>query len=1029
MRMMRILRVVVLLLIALGGHSSIALAEEQNEKPKISAETAIEKFEQKKVIIPNELIVKFKENVSNEEKQKVLNSLKTDELSFIEQGNFSLIKAPKGTNLQSLAEKLLQLSQIEFVEPNYIIENTFAPKDPGYSKQWHLKKIQASKAWDITKGSSQITVAVVDGGVQTNHPDLAGKIVSPYNAVTGGRYVPSDEHGTHVAGIIAASINKKGVVGVAPNVKIMPVNVFDGDSASAFDVANGIMYAADHNANIINLSLGTYHYSWILDYAVQYAASKGVIVIAAAGNDDTSQEVYPAALDNVIGVSATDRNDRITDFSNFGYYVDFSAPGKDIYSIFPKNSYQSLNGTSMATPIVSGVAALILSKNPLLTPAEVENILKKSAFDLYSKGWDYFYGYGRVDAYNALKNTPSPLSDISAASMFTMKGNNKSRISFTVHKGSKVTVYIKDAKGKVVKYLIKDKKWNSRNVSVSWDGKQDNGAFVGDGTYIIVVKLSNEKESVSKSKSIKVVDKVIPSIQLSTANVSFSPKAKGRVAIPFVINKKAKVTAKIYDSRGNVVRTIWSNKGFSGGKYALTWDGKNNKGKLLNDGTYKLTMSVTDYKNRKGTTRKKSIIIDTKVIFGSVLLDNTVFKMNGFTKSHVKFQVKEPVTISVYVKTEKGINVKQPLSNKKYNVGSYTISWDGRNNNNAFVNEGKYYYMFEVKDNDGNKTIVKSKLFTLQDWRKPSIQASANLYYRQTGNMDISYTTSKQGKVAIEIYQGSTLIKSLLKDSPQTAGSKKVTWDGKDQSGAYVADGTYQVKMTIVDNYQQSSSFTSNLQVALAKVDIEYPSIVHFYEGMGSKVYFKLSAPAKVTVQIFDEYDEKIRTIFSNQPMAGIQSFTWDGRDDDGYDVYYDSYSYFFKITATYSNGNQTVVKGEINNEKDPSWLTSHTYSLIPDDVYNYYYKTIQLNIVTTKPVTATLYVYEESYYDDEPIDFKVYNLKVNENIIIYTKPSIFEYYYYLLEYKDNLGNKYYYEIDEYSDGYLSRAKEIHKRK
>jgi subtilisin family serine protease len=1025
--MMNMLRIIGLLLIMLGVYGSIALAEEQDGKPKISAQTAIKKFERKEAIVPNELVVKFKENVSNKERRKVFSSFKTNELSFIEQGNFSLIKAPKGTDLKFLAEKLLKLNEVEFVEPNYIIEKRYTPKDPGYSKQWYLKKIQAPKAWDITKGSSQIIVAVVDGGVQTNHPDLVGKTVSSYNVVTGGQSVPSDEHGTHVAGIIAASINKKGVAGVAPNIKIMPVNVFDGDSSSSYDVALGILYAADHGANIINLSLGSYYYSYYLDVAVQYAASKGVVVIAAAGNDDTSFPVYPAALDYVIGVSATDRDDHITDFSNFGSYIDLSAPGEDIYSTFPKSSYRSLDGTSMATPVVSGVAALVLSKNPLLTRTEVENILKKSVVDLYSRGWDYFYGYGRVDAYKALKNTPFPLSSISAASTFTMRGNNKSSISFTAHKGSNVTVYVKDKKGRVVKYLAKNKKWNSGKVSLSWDGRQDNGVFVEDGTYTIVVKLSNGRESVSKTKSIKVVDKVIPSIQLSTASVSFSPNVKGKVSIPFQLNKKAKVTAKIYDSKGNTVKTVWSDKGLSGGSHTLTWDGKNGAGKLLKDGTYRLTMSVTDYKKRKGTTRKKSIIIDTKLVFGGVVLDQTVFKMDGSAKSNVNIQVKEQAAISAYVKAESGAIIKQLFRNKKYNIGSYTISWDGKNNSNSFVNEGKYYYSLEITDNSGNKTTVNTKLLTLQDWRKPSIQASKDLQYTQQGNFDIPYTISKPGKVTIEIYQGSTLICSLLKDSPQTAGSKKVTWDGKNQSGEYVADGKYEVKMTIVDHYQQRSSFTSNLRVDLTNV--ESPAVVWFYEDIGSEVHFKLSAPATVTVEIFDEYNQKVRTIFSNQPMnAGIQSFTWDGLNDNGYDEYYGYASYFFKITAVFSNGEQIAVQGEINNDKDPSWLKSHTYSLIRDD--SYYTKAIQLNITVTKAVTATLYVYE-SYYDDELIDSKSYNLKANmENIITYTKPSPLEYYYYLLEYKDNLGNKYYYEIDEYGDGYyLSPAKEIRKRK
>ncbi|QHN50240.1 hypothetical protein EPB69_14160 [Geobacillus stearothermophilus] len=406
--------------------------------------------------------------------------------------------------MKGLAAKLVQLPEIESVEPNYVIERTYTPSDPGYSKQWHLKKINAPKAWDTTKGSGQITVAVVDDGVQMNHPDLAGKIVSPYNVLTGAKSVPAGEHGTHVAGIIAASINKKGVVGVAPNVKIMPVNVFEGDGATSYDVAYGIVYAVDHGANVINLSLGSYSATVYEAEAVQYAVSKGVVLVAAAGNDDTYFPVYPAAFDPVIAVSATDSSDWITDFSNYGDYIDLAAPGVNIYSTFPGSSYYGLHGTSMAAPIVSGTAALVLSKNPLLTRGEVENILRKSTVDLGGKGWDVFYGYGRVDAYKAVRNTPSPLSSISAAGTFTMKGNNKVGFSLSAYrKGLKVTAYVKNSRGYAVRTIAKNKLWNSNRISLSWDGKQDNGAFVGSGAYTMVVQVSNGRETVAKTKQIK----------------------------------------------------------------------------------------------------------------------------------------------------------------------------------------------------------------------------------------------------------------------------------------------------------------------------------------------------------------------------------------------------------------------------------------------------------------------------------------------------------------------------------------------
>src|SRR5690606_2083194 len=128
------------------------------------------------------------------------------------------------------------------------------------------------------------------------------------------------------------SINKKGIAGIAPNVKLMPINVFSGELTDTYTVVKGIYYAADHGANVINMSLRSPYYSYSLDSAIQYAASKGIVMVAAAGNEDTYQEMYPAALDSVLAVSATDKRDYITNFSNYGYHIDFAAPGQSIYS-------------------------------------------------------------------------------------------------------------------------------------------------------------------------------------------------------------------------------------------------------------------------------------------------------------------------------------------------------------------------------------------------------------------------------------------------------------------------------------------------------------------------------------------------------------------------------------------------------------------------------------------------------------------------------------------------------------------------
>lgn len=272
---------------------------------------------------------------------------------------------------------------------------------------WALDMVNAPEAWAQGYTGQGVVVAVVDTGVDYNHSDLSGNIwvnsgEIPDNGidddgngfvddVRGWDFVDGDNdpmdldaHGTHVAGTIAAENNGFGVTGVAYNATIMPVRVIDTEGGTSSDIAAGIRYAVDNGANVINLSLGGNFTSAEEEDAIRYASDSGVVVVMAAGNEGDSQPVYPAyyATDWGIAVGAVDSNKTLADFSNragatpLDYVV---APGVDILSTTPNNSYQSFDGTSMAAPHVSGVAALILSANPNLTPAEVESLLTQTA--------------------------------------------------------------------------------------------------------------------------------------------------------------------------------------------------------------------------------------------------------------------------------------------------------------------------------------------------------------------------------------------------------------------------------------------------------------------------------------------------------------------------------------------------------------------------------------------------------------------------------------------------------------------------
>ncbi len=339
-------------------------------------------------------------------------------------------------NPLDIANLLRQDPTVEYAEPNYLAGITVepgsmpapvTPNDPYFKFQWHLEAIQMSTAWESSTGAG-VTVAIVDTGVDFGTPDLAN-----VNRLTGYDFTnndsdPTDDqgHGTHVAGTIAQSTNNGlGVAGVAFDARLLPVKVLGSNGQGSYeDIIKGIIYAVDQGAKVINLSLAGRGGSQALQEAVKYAHSKGVVVVAAAGNSSGPVE-YPAAYDDfVIAVGATRYDNTLAPYSNFGAEIDLVAPGGDIdvdqnqdgwadgvlQQTFKSSgtgySYRFFEGTSMASPHVAGVAALMLSRKPNASPAEIEAIMAQTARNLGSV--DQF-GAGLIQAANALAAIGGPL--------------------------------------------------------------------------------------------------------------------------------------------------------------------------------------------------------------------------------------------------------------------------------------------------------------------------------------------------------------------------------------------------------------------------------------------------------------------------------------------------------------------------------------------------------------------------------------------------------------------------------------------
>ena len=316
-------------------------------------------------------------------------------------------------SLASSIGYLRQCAGVKNAEPNYTVHVAdVIPSDPGWGLQYGLPAIRAPQGWQITTGSSSVIIAIVDTGISLSHPDLSAKIVSGWDFVNNDSIADDDDgHGTHVAGIAAAQTNNgTGVAGVSWGALLMPVKVLDS-SGNGFDtdVAQGIIWATDHGAQIINLSLGGTDPSTPLQDAVNYAYSHGVTIVAAAGNSGASSILYPARYDHVIAVAATDSSNTRAGFSNFGPQMALSAPGVHILSTYP-GGYAYLSGTSMATPFVSGLAAILRGLPGNGSPDVIAWEMESSALDLGPVGRDNLYGYGLIQMDRAINRALTPTS-------------------------------------------------------------------------------------------------------------------------------------------------------------------------------------------------------------------------------------------------------------------------------------------------------------------------------------------------------------------------------------------------------------------------------------------------------------------------------------------------------------------------------------------------------------------------------------------------------------------------------------------
>ncbi len=549
--------------------------------------------------VADEIIVKFDPSLSEAEKDAIAKKYNlTLKRKSRKAGKFRVFKH---NDPEAILNSLKNEPGVIYAERNAYAYALMVPNDPYYKYQWHMTRIGVEDAWDLSTGSGVI-VAVVDTGIKQTLEDLANtQFVPGYDFVNEDNDPTDDEgHGSHVAGTIAQSTNNGvGVVGIAFNAKLMPVKVLDSRGSGTYDdIADGIYYAVDNGADIINMSLGGPSSLDILEDAVNYAWSHGVVVVCAAGNESTSDPSYPAAYDAAISVSATTSIDTLASYSNYGSTIDIAAPGGDtgdnngdgyddmiLQNTFSRTDegYYFYAGTSMASPHVAGTAALVKAANPNLTNAEIREILETTAEDLGDPGWDQYFGNGLVNAYAAVQaalgggggggdedTTPPTISNINVTNITS----NSVTITWTTDEPATSKVYY----GLTTSYgnTAYDGSYvTSHSVTLT-------GLSAGT-TYHFMVESADQAGNVSQSSDYTFTtqeEEPQPSGVMYVDSIDMSLAIRGRWYY-------AVATVKIVDTQGNPV---------SGATVYVTWSGVvsgTSSGITGTDGTVTFTSART----------------------------------------------------------------------------------------------------------------------------------------------------------------------------------------------------------------------------------------------------------------------------------------------------------------------------------------------------------------------------------------------------------------------------------------------------
>ncbi|MFD2442754.1 S8 family serine peptidase [Bacillus sp. CGMCC 1.16607] len=475
--------------------------------------------------------------------------------------NYAVVKVQDKKKLHNVISNYQKLNSVVSVSPS-VLYKSYGMADPKVGEQYHLSQLQIEKAQKLA-GSHKVKVAVIDTGMDSKHPELKGQLLPSFNTVSPINPGLPDSHGTHVAGIIAGKKdNGIGGYGINPNATIIPIDVFDrGWGATDYAIAQGILQAIKSGAQVINMSLGGPFTSPLIEDAVKQAVEKNIVVVAAAGNEGSDWTNYPAGYEGVISVGSTNAKKELSTYSSFGTSVDVVAPGEEVYSsiyeIEKLSSFRKMSGTSMASPVVAGVASLLLTKHPNLTPAQVEYILEHTAKDLGDPGYDVKFANGLIDPVAALnfdinklpKSTLKPLTEKEILAQAKQINPNKQAVletesitapyeehwvQFTVEEGQSIQAVLNASRLYDYKMMIhfysKDGKY-MENVNEVREGKAEGKLIKAPFSGTVAIGVKDVNGSYDDS------DKKLSQYTLSIEKLTELPKDESTLEAPIEVKE------------------------------------------------------------------------------------------------------------------------------------------------------------------------------------------------------------------------------------------------------------------------------------------------------------------------------------------------------------------------------------------------------------------------------------------------------------------------------------------------------------